>query len=109
LPVLLILTFTVSIGGAGLFPLPLHLHLLLGLPSVLLVLSPMLAWLLWRGRLPWGSALALPSLALMSLGFLAFLPLLPGYPGLKQRLFHLGWSLWFGSLSLAFGRVLDRR
>jgi hypothetical membrane protein len=109
LPALLILTFTVSIGGAGLFPLPLRLHLLLGLPSVLLPLSPLLALVQWRGRLPWGTALALPSVVLMSMGFLAFLPLLPEYPGLKQRLFHAGWSLWFGALSLAFTRALATR
>lgn len=110
LPVLLILSYSVSIGGAGIFPLPLRLHLILGMPSVLLVLSPLLSLLLWTGsrRLPHMAAMSLISLLVMSLGFLAFTPgLMPEYPGLKQRLFHAGWAIWFMSLSYRFSRSIQ--
>lgn len=109
LPVFLILSYSVSIGGAGIFPLPLRLHLILGMPSVLLIFSPMLSLLLWTRmrRLPHIALMSSVGFLVMSLGFLAFMPgLLPEYPGLKQRLFHAGWSIWFISLSYSFTRVL---
>jgi hypothetical protein len=104
-----ILSYSFSIAGAGLFPLPLRLHGILGMPSVLLVLSPLSALLLWpgtRARLKVAAALAL---AIMSLGFLAFFPTVLGaLMGLKQRLFHLGWGIWFITLSVGFATVLKK-
>jgi hypothetical membrane protein len=104
-PALIILSFSLSIGGAAIFPLPLRMHLIMGMPSVLLFLSPLVALVLWRGEKPpaglriW----TIVSLAIMLLGFLAFMPdVLGTCPGLKQRFFHLGWSLWFIGLSRAF-------
>jgi hypothetical protein len=39
----------------------------------------------------------------MLAGLLTLLPnVLENYFGLKQRFFHVGWSLWFGYLSLKF-------
>ena len=108
LPALLLLAYTVSIAGAGIFPLPLRMHLIMGLPSVLVILSPLLGLVLWRKtpQLPGITAAALVSLVLMSLGFLAFLPgVLPGSIGLKQRFFHLGWCVWFLYLSFGFARA----
>jgi hypothetical membrane protein len=106
-PALIILFFSLSIGGAAIFPLPQRLHLYMGMPSILLFLSPLAALLLWRGeKAPavlriW----AFVSLAVMALGFLAYLPdVLGAWPGLKQRFFHIGWSLWFIGLSRAFFR-----
>ena len=107
IPALLILFFSLSIGGAAIFPLPLRMHLIMGMPSVLLFLSPLAALIFWRGeKLPAGlRTWAIVSLAIMLLGFLAFMPgVLSAYPGLKQRFFHLGWSLWFIGLSRAFLR-----
>ena len=104
-PVWVILTYTFSIAGAGIFPYPTHLHMTLGSPSAFLFLSPMLAIFLWHSNVaPSGSRLcAAISLMIMLLGFLAFFPgLLPGMIGLKQRFFHLGWSIWFVCLSLSF-------
>jgi hypothetical membrane protein len=105
IPALIILAFSLSIGGAALFPLPLRMHLVMGMPSVLLFLSPLAALVLWPGERmpaalrPW----AIASLAVMLLGFLAFLPeVLGAWPGLKQRFFHVGWSLWFIGLSRSF-------
>jgi len=44
----------------------------------------------------------------MTLGFLAFMPdVLSNYPGLKQRFFHIGWSLWFFYLSYSFVRLFQ--
>jgi hypothetical membrane protein len=109
-PILPVLAFTLSIGGAGLFPLPLRLHLLLGLPSILLVLSPLLGLTLWARipRLRGTRAMAVASLVLMAGGFLAFLPeVLPGLAGVKQRLFHAGWALWFAALAQGFARALE--
>ena len=112
IPTLIILAYSVSIAGAGLFPLPLRLHLVLGMPSVLLILSPVMSLLLWRKArgLPHIVAMSLVALGLMSLGFLAFAPgVLSGYPGLKQRFFHVGWSVWFLCLSWSFARAYGHR
>lgn len=106
-PALIILSFSLSISGAAIFPLPSRMHLIMGLPSVLLVLSPLTALLLWRAdkQLSRLRVLALVSLAIMELGFTAFMPgVLGSMPGLKQRFFHLGWSLWFIGLSREFLR-----
>jgi hypothetical membrane protein len=105
IPALLILSFSLSIGGAAIFPLPLRMHLIMGMPSVLLILSPLAALIFWRGeKQPAGLRMwTIVSLAVMLLGFLAYMPdALGAYPGLKQRFFHLGWSLWFIGLSRAF-------
>jgi len=112
IPVWLICSFTVSIAGAGTFPLPSPLHLYFGMPSVLLFLSPLTAVLLWPARRAPAHSMGFGLLALgiMCLGFLAFFPeVLPGWTGLKQRFFHAGWSLWFIHLSLGFvARLGDR-
>jgi hypothetical membrane protein len=107
IPALIIFSFSLSIGGAAIFPLPMRMHLIMGMPSVLLFLSPVAALFFWRGKkLPAGLRIwAIVSLAVMLLGFLAFMPdVLGAYPGLKQRFFHLGWSLWFIGLSRTFLR-----
>ena len=108
IPALIILFFSLSIGGAAIFPLPLRMHLVMGMPSVLLFLSPLAALVLWRGeKMPAGLRVwAIVSLAIMLLGFLAFMPEVMGAdPGLKQRFFHIGWSLWFIGLSRTFLRL----
>jgi hypothetical membrane protein len=108
LPAALIVTFSISIAGAGLFPLPLRMHMLAGMPSVLLVSSPLAALVLWRKTqsLSGVRSLATLSLLMMSLGFLAFLPSVwSAYPGLKQRFFHVGWAIWFSFLSYRFASL----
>lgn len=107
-PAALILAFSISIAGAGLFPLPLRMHMLAGMPSVLLILSPLAAFVMWR-RTEWLSGLRTPavlSFLVMCLGFLAFLPdVWAAYPGLKQRFFHAGWAIWFVFLSYRFASL----
>ena len=112
IPVVLILLYSVSIAGAALFPLPQRLHGILGMPSVLLFLSPLMSLILWSKRKQLSNVVPMSALSfiVMSLGFLAFLPdVLADYPGLKQRFFHVGWSIWFIYLSYAFINLLDRR
>jgi hypothetical protein len=110
-PVVLILTYSVSIAGAALFPLPLRLHGIVGSPSILLIFSPLLSLILWRNKeLRHVVPMSVASLLVMSLGFLAFFPqVLPEYLGLKQRFFHIGWSVWFGYLSYGFVRLANSK
>lgn len=85
--------------------------MLLGMPSILLFLSPLASLLLWRKTtsLPNLKAMASLGFVLMALGFLAFFPsVLSTYIGLKQRLFHLGWCVWFIYLSAAFVNILGK-
>ena len=108
LPAVLILAFSISIAGAGLFPLPLRMHMIAGMPSVLLVFSPLAALALWRSMpaVKGVRPLAGLSLLVMSLGFLAFLPgVWSEYPGLKQRFFHAGWAIWFSYLGYRFASL----
>jgi len=111
LPVILILAYSASIAGAALFPLPLRLHGILGSPSILLILSPVLSLILWRKKGPRHIvSMSVVSFLVMSLGFLAFMPdVLAEYVGLKQRFFHVGWSVWFGYLSYGFLRLVKSR
>ncbi len=112
IPVLLILFYSFSIAGAAVFPLPLRLHSIFGMPSVLLVLSPLLSLILWKdGVLPSTfRAMTLLCFLVMSLGFLSFMPdVLGSYPGLKQRFFHIGWSVWFVYLSYSFTRLSNNQ
>ena len=108
IPAFIILSFSVSIAGAGIFPLPLRLHLYMGMPSILLVLSPLVSLFLWnrKGQLSNFKLMAITSLLIMSLGFLAFMPeVLNSYIGIKQRFYHIGWSVWFVYLSYSFTRL----
>lgn len=104
IPILIILTFSFSICGAALFPLPLKLHGILGMPAMLLFLSPLSGLILWKPEMISNiKQISLLSFLIMSLGFLTFLPnVLSEYPGLKQRFFHLGWTIWFAFLSNSF-------
>lgn len=108
-PVLLILAYSGSIAGAALFPLPLRLHGILGSPSILLILSPLLGLILWRKLGPRHIVtMSIITLLVMALGFLAFMPdFLAEYMGLKQRFFHVGWSIWFVYLSYGFSTLVE--
>jgi hypothetical membrane protein len=103
-PILILLTFSFSIFGAGIFPLPLRLHGVLGSPSMLLPLSPLLALIIWSSKTIPGIKFASGlMLFIIALGFLAFMPnVLSDYTGLKQRFFHVGWTVWFIYLTQRF-------
>jgi hypothetical membrane protein len=104
LPIILILIYSFSIFGAAVFPLPLNLHGILGSPSMLLPLSPLLALILWKkDKIPNIKIASGIILFIMLLGFLTLIPnILDNYFGLKQRFFHIGWSMWFIYLSQKF-------
>ena len=107
-PILVLLTYSFSIGGAGLFPLPLKLHPILGSPSTVLFLSPLSAFILWRKIVPSSKYPSFIIFIVMSFGFLIYIPnFLDNYFGLKQRFFHFGWSIWFCYLSYIFAKILS--
>jgi hypothetical membrane protein len=112
IPVLLIVTYSFSSGGAALFPMPLRLHALLGMPSILLFLSPLTALFLWR-KIPGATRYSFTCLVIMLLGFLIYVPgLLNEQHGLKQRFFHMGWTVWFCYLVILFLKLkteMERR
>jgi hypothetical membrane protein len=110
LPAIFILAYSFSLAGAALFPLPLRLHGILGTPSILILLSPILAFFLWNDKRINGIKIfSVIILLIMCLGFLTFMPDIMGdYPGLKQRFFHMGWSMWFVYLSFAFIKMKNR-
>ncbi|MEN8224630.1 MAG: DUF998 domain-containing protein [Bacteroidota bacterium] len=107
IPIIILLTFSFSIFGAAIFPFPLRLHGLLGMPSILLFLSPLMTLILWKSEIISNiKIISLLIFVIMSLGFLIFVPnLLADYFGLKQRLFHFGWSVWFLYLTIIFAKL----
>lgn len=112
IPVLLILSYTISIAGAAIFPMPLRLHEILGMPAILLVLSPITAIFLWGGekQIKGIKHMAIIATIIILLGFLVFVPdVLSNYIGLKQRFFHIGWSIWFIYLSYSFVKLAENK
>lgn len=108
IPVLILWTFTFSIAGAGVFSYPQPLHGLLGSPSIILFLSPLTAGFLWKEtQIPRIRLMSLFTFLVMLLGFLVFIPsVLPEYLGVKQRIFHLGWSIWFVYLASTLKKMI---
>jgi hypothetical protein len=107
IPILIIL-FNATLIGPAIFPFPLHLHGILGMPSILVVLSPLMSLILWNKKIPLISfrIMAILSFLVISLGFLIFDEnILREYFGLKQRFFHIGWSVWFIYLSYSFTKL----
>lgn len=104
IPILAILLLSFSLAGAALFPMPLALHRILGMPSILFPVVPLLSLLLWRKAGISGlKFFSFAIFVIMALGFSAFFPdLFEAYAGLKQRFFHAGWSLWFVYLATLF-------
>ena len=104
IPVLFLLFFS-FLAGPGIVPMPLRLHGILGMPFPLMILSPILALILWRSKeyeikIRIGTSIGL---LIMLFGFLIFFPeILPEYFGLKQRFLYLGWTLWSGLLAYRF-------
>jgi len=103
IPVMIILFYAVSIAGIAVFPLPDKLHGIAGIPSMFIICSPILGLILWWKKLLKITLFSNLSILFMLIGFLAFLPdVFPDYPGLKQRFFHIGWSVWFIYLNYSF-------
>jgi hypothetical membrane protein len=112
LPVLPIAAHSLSLVGIAFFPQGTDWHPVVGQLSILMVLGPLLAMILWRGRRFRGILLVSAiSLMLMIAALLLVLTnwAPPGFrqthEGLIQRLFHAGWSLWFIGVSIGFTRL----
>lgn len=106
LPLTGILGFTVTFGWAAMFHAGNSLHSKGGAAVILLFMGPLLSIILWRGK----DLKILRILSLVSLSFMLLILLRAviapnfesNYIGLMQRFTHLGWSVWFTSLSLIF-------
>lgn len=102
---ILFLSLYSFIAGPAIFPMPLRLHGIVGLPFPFLILSPVLAIIVWRKKehLLKIRTLAIISFLIMMLGFLIFIPnVLNEYFGLKQRFLYAGWTVWSVFLSYKF-------
>ncbi len=99
-PVWLLCSFPVSIAGIAFYPLPYPEHALFGNLSLPVLVSPLLALLLWRTASVWPLRWwAGGAIGIMLLVFFRFIPDLQAhFGGLVQRAFHLGWSVWFVGL-----------
>lgn len=109
IPVFTLPAFTVMMGWVAMFHSGDKLHATAGPIFLLLYLGALLAVVLWRGKqfasVRW---LSLLSLAMMLLIFLRFIPAVQdSYPGLIQRFAHLGWSVWFVTLSTSFSKLVS--
>lgn len=104
IPSILTLAIPVTIIWAAFFPLGNDLHGVIGPLPLALNLGAVLAFFLWKknGSLSSIRRWSLVSFLFMMLLFLLFTPLAQHYEGLIQRFWYLGWSIWFGAMSLDF-------
>ncbi|PLX19997.1 MAG: hypothetical protein C0599_09920 [Salinivirgaceae bacterium] len=106
-PVLLLMLYS-FIAGPAMFPMPLQWHGLSGLPFPLIILSPLVALVVWskKEKLLKIRTTAIISFSIMLLGFLIFFPsILNEYFGLKQRFLYAGWTIWSVSLVISLLKV----
>ena len=94
------------------FPMPLPLHGVVGLPFMLLIFSPLVALIVWRGERDYLkiSLISLGSLCFLGLAFLVFFPdILSQNFGLKQRFLYIGWTIWSVGLTFVFIKDINRK
>ena len=109
IPVLTMLSLSISMCWAAIFPMHHELHGTLGPIPLILNLGALISIFLWRGRnfipVRW---ISLFSFVLMSLILLRTIPNLRNhYEGLIQRFFYLGWTIWSVSLSMFFIKLIE--
>jgi hypothetical protein len=104
IPVITILSLSLSMFWAAIFPMHHELHGTLGPIPLLLNIGVLISIVLWKGKkFQTLRLVSLVSFILMSLIILRFIPNLRGnWEGLIQRLFYLGWSVWSIALSMIF-------
>jgi Protein of unknown function (DUF998) len=109
IPVLTILSLSLSMFWAAIFPMHHELHGTLGPLPLFLNAGALLSLILWKGKkLLTLRLLSLVSFLFMALITLRFIPNLRGnWEGLIQRSFYLGWSVWSIALSLIFIQKLE--
>jgi Protein of unknown function (DUF998) len=108
LPAHLSLSFPLSICWIAVFPLQHELHGGLGPIPALLNVGALLAFFLWKGKeFQLLRVISLVCFFIMSLIFLRLIPdFQNNYPGLIQRFYYFGWSIWFIALSLSFMKLI---
>ena len=111
IPVWTMLSLSLSMFWAAIFPKHHELHGALGPIPMLIIIGALLAVFLWKGK-KFGNLrlVSFISFLVMSLLLLRFIPDLQSHwEGLIQRLYYLGWSLWSVGLSLIFIRMAETR
>ncbi len=104
IPVLTILSLSISMFWAAIFPMRHVLHGSIGPLPLILIIGVLLAIILWRGKdFFLIRIISVISFILMMLILLRTIPnLRNGYEGLIQRFFYSGWTIWSVSLSFFF-------
>lgn len=102
IPALFTFSMPLTLLWAAVFTLGNEFHSLVGPITLLMILGPLLAFLLWpkEDRFLRIRMFSLAGFFLMMLLTLRFLePFEINYEGLVQRFFYVGWSVWFMSVS----------
>ncbi len=111
IPVLTILSLSISMIWAAIFPMHHEFHGTLGPIPLILNIGVLLSVFIWRGK-KFRSLrlLSFVSFLLMMLILLRTIPNLRGqWEGLIQRFFYLGWSTWSIGLSLIFIKMPETK
>ena len=109
LPVYTVISMPIMFFWVSAFPAGTKLHATLGSVILLLYLGMLISVFVWRGS----QYLQIRVLSVVSFLMLAalFLRMVPSidnnYPGLIQRVAHLGWSVWLVSLNVSFVQLLN--
>ncbi len=108
-PVLATPACTIMLAWTSVFHLGHPLHGIVGFVPLLLFIGSLLSVVLWRSQpLQNLRKLSLLSFLVMALVFLRFVPWFQQHlPGLVQRFFHLGWSIWFVGMAFGFIKLLN--
>jgi hypothetical membrane protein len=111
IPVLTILSLSISMFWAATFPMHHELHSALGPVPLILNAGVLLAIILWRRKKFFSiRIISVTSFILMMLILLRIIPELRGnYEGLIQRFFYLGWTVWSIALSLFFIKEIENK
>jgi hypothetical protein len=111
IPVLTILSLSISMFWAATFPMHHELHSALGPVPLILNLGVLLAIILWRRKNFFSiRIISVISFILMMLILLRIVPALRGnYEGLIQRFFYFAWTVWSIALSLFFIKEIENK
>jgi len=108
IPAYILVSFSISMFGVALFSYPLIWHAI-GNMSIFLNFAPLAVFFLWKRNNDFQHirVFSLVMFVIMVLHFGVHIPRLNNhYPGLIQRLGHIGWSTWFIYLSFNLNKLL---
>ncbi len=112
IPVFLTLSMPVSILWAAVFPMGHEWHGILGPLPLLMNLGALLAFFLWKKNKQTSQVrmFSLAGFLVMSLILTRFIPDFDSrYPGLVQRFFYLGWTIWYLGMASGFMTIADKK